>query len=81
MVTSVMVLQSSEILPADLPLKIASQLKIPNSFEKKLCAAFETFGIKACTEIESRNAAFIRDSPLYAIIGKHAVLVEITPGK
>lgn len=83
MVTSVVVLQSasSEIIPIDLPRKIARQLKIPKAFEKKLCAAFETFGIKACTEIESRNAAFIRDCPLYAMIGKHAVLVEVAPGK
>lgn len=72
---------SSEIIPMDLPLKIVQQMKIPKAFEKKLCAAIETFGIKACTEIESRNAAFIRDCPLYAMIGKHAVSVEVAPGK
>ncbi len=81
--TSVVVLQSasSEIIPVDLPTKIVSKMKLPRAFEKKMCAAFETFGIKACTEIESRNAAFIRDSPLYAIIGRHAVSVEVAPGK
>ncbi|GLD50052.1 vitellogenin-2-like protein [Lates japonicus] len=72
---------SSEIIPVDLPRQITSRLKLPKAFEKKMCAASETFGIKACTEIESRNAAFIRDCPLYAIIGKHAVLVEVAPGK
>ena len=79
----VVVLQSasSEIIPVDLPSKIASKLNLPKAFEKKLCAEIETFGIKACTEIESRNAAFIRDCPLYAIIGKHVVMVEIAPGK
>lgn len=46
-----------------------------------MCAAIATFGIKACTEIESQNAAFIRDCPLYAIIGRHAVMVEVAPGK
>lgn len=78
-----MVLQSasSEIIPVDLPRTIASQLKFPKAFEKKMCATVETFGIKACTEIESRNAAFIKNCPLYAMIGKHAVLVEIAPGK
>nr|XP_046247526.1 vitellogenin-2-like [Scatophagus argus] len=70
---------SSEIIPIDLPRKIMNKLKVPKAFEKKMCAAFETFGIKACTEIESRNAAFIRDCPLYAIIGKHAVSVEVAP--
>ncbi|XP_051231932.1 vitellogenin-2 [Dicentrarchus labrax] len=70
---------SSEIIPVDLPRNIASKLRIPKAFQKKMCAAIETFGIKACTEIESRNAAFIRDSPLYAIIGRHAVMVEVAP--
>lgn len=72
---------SSEIIPVDLPRKIASQLKLPKGFEKRMCAAIETFGIKACTEIESRNAVFIRDCPFYAMIGKHAVSVEVAPGK
>ncbi|XP_063747534.1 vitellogenin-2-like [Eleginops maclovinus] len=70
---------SSEIIPVDLPSKIASQLNLLKAFEKKLCAQIATFGIKACTEIESRNAAFIRNCPLYAMIGKHAVTVEVAP--
>ncbi|XP_067452945.1 vitellogenin-2-like isoform X2 [Thunnus thynnus] len=70
---------SSEILPVEVPSKLANKVKLPRAFEKKMCAAFETFGIKACTEIESRNAAFIKDCPLYAIIGKHAILVEVVP--
>ncbi|KAI9519342.1 Vitellogenin-2 [Dissostichus eleginoides] len=70
---------SSEIIPVDLPSKSVSQLNLPKAFEKKLCAQIETFGIKACTEIESRNAAFIRNCPLYAMIGKHAVTVEVAP--
>lgn len=56
-------------------------MSIPKAYEKKMCAAIATFGIKACTEIESQNAAFIRDCPLYAIIGRHAVMVEVAPGK
>ncbi|XP_039985633.1 vitellogenin-2-like [Xiphias gladius] len=70
---------SSEIIPVDLPRKIAQRLKFPKGFEEKMCGAIETFGIKACTEIESRNAAYIKDCPLYSIIGKHAVLVEVAP--
>nr|XP_057928817.1 vitellogenin-2-like [Doryrhamphus excisus] len=67
---------SSEILSADQPSKMS---KLIRAFEKKLCGEFETFGIKACTVIESRNAAFIRDVPLYAVIGKHSLLVEVQP--
>ncbi|CAJ1060691.1 vitellogenin 2 [Xyrichtys novacula] len=70
---------SSEIIHTDLPRKTASKLKLPRAFEKKMCAGFETFGIKACTEIESRNAAFIKDCLLYATLGKHVVFVEVAP--
>lgn len=82
MVISVVVLQtrSSEIIPDDLPRKIANRLRSSKAMKKK-CAVFETFGIKACAEIESHNAAFIRDCPLYTIIGKHAVVVKISQGK
>ncbi|KAG7217480.1 hypothetical protein INR49_021405 [Caranx melampygus] len=67
---------SSEIISFDLPQKIANTLKLPKAFKKRMCAAIETFGVKACTEIESRNAAFIRDCPLYAIVGNHAIIFE-----
>ncbi|XP_047442875.1 vitellogenin-2-like [Mugil cephalus] len=70
---------SSEIIPADLSRQTARILKAPKAFQKKMCAAIETFGFKACTEIESHNAAFIRNCPLYALIGKHAVFVKIAP--
>nr|SOX60631.1 vitellogenin Ab [Solea senegalensis] len=70
---------SSELISDDLPRKLVNRLKLPVAYEKKMCAAIEVFGIKACTEVQSRNAAFIRDSPLYAIIGKHAVMVEVSP--
>lgn len=68
------------MIHADLQNKRTKQ-KFPKQFEKRMCAASETFGIKACTVIESHNAAFIRDSPLYAIIGKHASFIEVAPGK
>uniref|UniRef100_A0A668A1Y2 Uncharacterized protein n=1 Tax=Myripristis murdjan TaxID=586833 RepID=A0A668A1Y2_9TELE len=71
--------RSSEIIPVDLPSKITYKMRSPRAFERKMCAASETFGVKACAEIESRNAAFIRESPLYAMIGKHAVFVEVAP--
>uniref|UniRef100_A0A3P8VY26 Vitellogenin-2-like n=1 Tax=Cynoglossus semilaevis TaxID=244447 RepID=A0A3P8VY26_CYNSE len=71
---------SSEILSA-LPRHVVNKMSIPKAYEKKMCAAIATFGIKACTEIESQNAAFIRDCPLYAIIGRHAVMVEVAPAE
>lgn len=49
--------------------------------EKKMCAKSKFFGIKACTEMESQNSAFIRNSALYALIGKHSVHVDVSQGK
>lgn len=82
-VTSALLLQSesSEIIPADLPRRVSNKLKYQRTLDMKTCAALQTIGIKACTEIESRNAAFIRDCPFYNIIGKHAVFVKVAPGK
>ncbi|KAM3876385.1 vitellogenin-like [Diretmus argenteus] len=72
--------RSSEILPVDLPNERTLKMKpLKTFFEKKMCAESVTFGIKACTEIESRNAAFIKACPLYAIVGKHAIFVELAP--
>lgn len=80
-VTFVLQSASSEILLADQPRQIAKKTKLPRAYEKKMCYTLETYGIKACYEIESRSAIFLRYTPIYAIVGKHAVKVEVTPGK
>uniref|UniRef100_A0A673XS34 Vitellogenin domain-containing protein n=1 Tax=Salmo trutta TaxID=8032 RepID=A0A673XS34_SALTR len=74
------VTQSSELIYNDmhynfLPKKVRA---IKAQVEKKMCAKSKFFGIKACTEMESQNAAFIRNSALYALIGKHSVLVDVS---
>uniref|UniRef100_A0A8C6Q8A1 Phosvitin n=1 Tax=Nothobranchius furzeri TaxID=105023 RepID=A0A8C6Q8A1_NOTFU len=58
---------SSEILSVNMRNPIINNFKLPRAFAKKFCIAAQTFGIKACTEIESRTATFIRNSPIYAI--------------
>lgn len=68
-------------MAVDLPKNIIKNINLNTAFTKRMCGELETFGIKACTEIESRNAAYIKDCPLYAIIGKHVFIVEVTPGK
>uniref|UniRef100_A0A673C9G0 Uncharacterized protein n=1 Tax=Sphaeramia orbicularis TaxID=375764 RepID=A0A673C9G0_9TELE len=47
---------------------------------KKLCGGFKTYEIKACAQIKSRSAAFIRESPLYAVMGHHAFSVDVHRG-
>ncbi|XP_061594362.1 vitellogenin-2-like [Cololabis saira] len=70
---------SSEIISADLPRQFARKMKLFKGYVKKMCAASYTFGIKACAEIESRNAASLRKSPIYAAVGKHSVYVKVSP--
>lgn len=45
------------------------------------CAMFTTVGLKACIELASENAAFIRNSPLYKLVGNHKFIVAVKPGK
>ncbi|XP_076007428.1 vitellogenin-2-like [Genypterus blacodes] len=68
---------SSEMIHAEL--QSLTKQKVPRQFRKKMCSAIETFGIKACTVVESLNVAAIKEIPLYAVIGKHAALIEVSP--
>uniref|UniRef100_A0AAQ5XUS7 Phosvitin n=1 Tax=Amphiprion ocellaris TaxID=80972 RepID=A0AAQ5XUS7_AMPOC len=70
---------SSEIIPDDVLRRISRKQKPFKPYEKKMCAESETFGFKACTKVESYSAAFLRDSPLYGIIGNHTALIKVKP--
>ncbi|CAM4655392.1 unnamed protein product [Leuciscus chuanchicus] len=56
---------SSEI-PDETPVRAAAP------FHKTLCLAVPYIEIKGCVEVHSHNAAFIRNSPLFYIIGQHS---------
>ncbi|KAJ3599172.1 hypothetical protein NHX12_033135 [Muraenolepis orangiensis] len=45
--------------------------------EKKYCAKLAAMGFKSCFKLESEDAAFIRNTPLYKLVGKHIVTVTI----
>ena len=47
--------------------------------EKKYCA--KVAAMKACVELESGDASYIRNTALYKLIGKHVVSVVINHGK
>uniref|UniRef100_A0A3Q1GRI3 Vitellogenin-2-like n=1 Tax=Acanthochromis polyacanthus TaxID=80966 RepID=A0A3Q1GRI3_9TELE len=72
---------SSKIIPDDLPRRISRKQKPFRPYKKKMCAESETFGLKACTEVESYSAVFLRESPLYAIIGNHTAQVKVKPAR
>lgn len=73
---------SSEIIYNDMPAIALPKLKsITAKVKQTFCAMFTTFGLKACLEITSLNAGFIRNCPLYKLFGDHRVIVAVKPGK
>lgn len=60
---------------------VLNQNQIIKGYETKVCKELDTLGIKACAEIESRNAASVRNTLLYNIIGRHSVVVRVARSK
>ncbi|KAJ8408505.1 hypothetical protein AAFF_G00259190 [Aldrovandia affinis] len=74
--------RSSEIIYNNMPAIAMPKLRsISAKVEQNFCAMFTTFGLKACLEITSLNAGFIRDCPLYKLVGEHRVIVAVKPAE
>ncbi|XP_038855683.1 vitellogenin isoform X2 [Salvelinus namaycush] len=65
--------RSSEIIYSDSP----SKFKPITRIEETICV--ERLGVNACFEFDSENAAFIRNTLFYKMIGKHSVLISAKP--
>uniref|UniRef100_A0A8C3AYQ0 Vitellogenin domain-containing protein n=1 Tax=Cyclopterus lumpus TaxID=8103 RepID=A0A8C3AYQ0_CYCLU len=70
---------SSEIIPAGQSSNNSSELRRPSDLKKKICSESKAFGIKSCTELKSSNIAFIRNCTLYHMIGKHSIMIDVSP--
>ncbi|RXM97975.1 Vitellogenin [Acipenser ruthenus] len=46
---------------------------------RSACAKAKNFGFEVCFEGKSKNVAFLRDSPLYKIIGQHNCKIALKP--
>ncbi|MGH0139051.1 UNVERIFIED_CONTAM: hypothetical protein FKN15_070978 [Acipenser sinensis] len=46
---------------------------------RSACAKAKNFGFEVCFEGKSENVAFLRDSPLYKIIGQHHCKIALKP--
>ncbi len=55
-------------------------VRAPAPFDKTLCLVVPYIEIKGCVEVHSRNAAFIRNDPLFYIIGKHSARATVARG-
>nr|AGZ80880.1 vitellogenin B variant 1 [Carassius auratus ssp. 'Pengze'] len=52
-------------------------MRAPAPFDKTLCLAVPYIEIKGCVEVHSHNAAFIKNTPLFYIIGQHSARVTV----
>uniref|UniRef100_A0A8C6JCQ0 Uncharacterized protein n=1 Tax=Melopsittacus undulatus TaxID=13146 RepID=A0A8C6JCQ0_MELUD len=48
-------------------------------FVQSVCSNASTFGVQVCIERKSINAAFIKNVPLYYLVGEHALRMSFKP--
>uniref|UniRef100_UPI00398F8981 vitellogenin-like n=1 Tax=Pristiophorus japonicus TaxID=55135 RepID=UPI00398F8981 len=58
-----------------------AQRPAPKPSVYNTCMKMTTFGFEVCLDAKMANAAYVRHSPLYKLIGVHAAKVLIRPGK
>lgn len=71
--------QESENVPQ--PPAEEPELKTSFPVHRTLCSVVPHIGVKACMEIMSCNANFIKNTTLYNMIGQHGVHINIARGK
>lgn len=57
------------------------ELRTSVPVHRTLCSVVPHIGVKACMEIMSCNADFIKNTTLYNMIGQHGVHINIARGK
>uniref|UniRef100_A0A672MV79 Vitellogenin-like n=1 Tax=Sinocyclocheilus grahami TaxID=75366 RepID=A0A672MV79_SINGR len=67
--------QNAQTPSSEIPDQAALRSATP--FHKTLCLAVPYIEIKGCIEVHSHNAAFIRDDPLFYIIGQHSARASV----
>ncbi|KPP59788.1 vitellogenin 1-like, partial [Scleropages formosus] len=61
-----------------LPLQAHGRL-LDLQMDKKWCVTMANLGQQACAKITSQNAGFVRNSPLYKLIGEYSVTLDVKP--
>jgi len=63
------------------PLPEEPEMRTIGPVHRTLCSVVPHIGVKACMEIMSCNADFIKNTTLYNMIGTHGVHITIARGK
>ncbi|KAI7791429.1 vitellogenin B1 [Triplophysa rosa] len=69
---------SSEITGYDMSAEVP--LRAPAPLHKTLCLVVPYIEIKGCVEVHSHNAAFIKNAPLFYILGQHSMRAAVARG-
>ncbi|KAI1236724.1 hypothetical protein IHE44_0014977 [Lamprotornis superbus] len=71
--------QSAEAISSGNPFSSGHSSSQKEPFVQSLCFNASTFGVQVCIEKKSVHAAFIKNLPLYYLVGEHALRMSFKP--
>ncbi|NWU85594.1 VIT1 protein, partial [Onychorhynchus coronatus] len=71
--------QSAEDISSGNPFSFGRSSSQKEPFVQSMCSNASTFGVQVCLERKSVHAAFIKNVPLYYLIGEHALRMSLKP--
>ncbi|NWZ33983.1 VIT1 protein, partial [Brachypodius atriceps] len=71
--------QSAEDVSSGNPFSSGPSSSQKEPFVQSMCFDASTFGVQVCIEKKSVHAAFIKNVPLYYLVGEHALRVSFKP--
>uniref|UniRef100_A0A8C5IMK1 VIT1 protein n=1 Tax=Junco hyemalis TaxID=40217 RepID=A0A8C5IMK1_JUNHY len=71
--------QSAEDVSSGNPFSSGRSSSQKEPFVQSVCFNASTFGVQACIEKKSVHAAFIKNLPLYYLVGEHALRISFKP--
>ncbi|XP_017680339.1 PREDICTED: vitellogenin-1-like [Lepidothrix coronata] len=71
--------QSAEDVSSGNPFSFGRSSSRKEPFVQSMCSNASTFGVQVCLERKSVHAAFIKNVPLYYLVGEHALRMSLKP--
>ncbi|OWK64352.1 Vitellogenin-1 [Lonchura striata] len=71
--------QSAEDVSSGNPFSSGRSSSQKEPFVQSVCFNASTFGVQVCIEKKSMHAAFIKNLPLYYLVGEHALRISFKP--
>ncbi|NWH60462.1 VIT1 protein, partial [Geococcyx californianus] len=71
--------QSAQDISSGIPSRFGHSSSQKEPFVQSMCSNASTFGLQVCIERKSVHAAFIKNVPLYYLVGEHALRMSFKP--